>query len=218
MHATGAGAARPSRSRSATRMEDTLDSPPQEVSESPDVPEPTPPGVDKRRLEEQLETLKRKELELRRALALADHPELADAIRRLDGRVYALTRVEAKLAQGLSKSEERRKEVLEKKLEALRAKAAELDAQIAELNAEHESLVHARAAALQAERRAALNELVACLGEHAAALAAAGLDPAELVPEIGRRMDEIRGAAEELVDARRTDQPRDDAPRTESVA
>ena len=184
-------------------MEETLDTPPQEMLS--DSPAEAAPSIDKRRLEGQLESLKRKELELRRALAVADHPELADAIRLLDGRAYALARAEAKLAQGLSKGDERRKQALEKKLDALRAKAAELNAQIAELSAEHENLVHARAAALEAERRAALNELVACLGEHAAALAAAGLDAADLVPEIGVRMAEIRAAAQELVDAPRAE-------------
>ena len=186
-------------------MEETLEIPPQEPAPSAELPDPAARGVDKRRLEEQLEALKRKELELRRALAVADHPELADAIRLLDGRAYALTRAEAKLAQGLSKSEERRKETLEKKLDALRAKAAELDAQIAELSAELATLVDSRLAGLEAERRAALHDLIACLGEHAAGLSAAGLDAADLIPEIGQRMDEIRSAAEALVRARAAD-------------
>ena len=159
---------------------------------------------DKKRLEEQLEALKRKELELRRAIAIADHPELGEAIRLLDGRAYAVVRVEAKIAQGLSKAEDRRKETLEKKLAALRDKRAELDAQIAELELEHASLVRERERALQLERRAALNDLVVTLGEHAAALAAAGLDVADLVPEIGQRMPQIRALAEELVQARAT--------------
>jgi chromosome segregation ATPase len=188
-------------------MEDTLDTSSPAAPAPAELSEPAAPSVDKRRLEQQLEALKRRELELRRTLAVADHPTLADAIRLLDGRAYALTRIEAKLAQGLSKSEERRKETLEKKLGALRAKAAELDGQIAELNAELESLVHARVAALEAERRTALHELVACLGEHAAALAAAGLDAADLVPEIGQRMAEIRSAAQDLVDTPRPERP-----------
>jgi hypothetical protein len=160
------------------------------------------PAVDKKRLEEQLGALKRKELELRRALAIADHPELADAIRLLDGRAYALTRVEGKIALGLSKSEERRKETLDKKLAVLNEKRSELDVQIAELAAERALLVTARAEALEGERLRALHELVAVLGQHSAALAAAGLDVAELVPEIGQRMLEIRAAAEALVAAR----------------
>jgi chromosome segregation ATPase len=182
-------------------MEETLEIPPQEAAPSAEIVDPAARSVDKRRLEEQLEALKRKELELRRALAVADHPELADAIRLLDGRAYALTRAEAKLAQGLSKSEERRKETLEKKLDVLRTKAAELDAQIAELSAELSTLVDARLTGLEAERRAALDDLIACLGEHAAALSAAGLDAADLIPEIGQRMGEIRAAAQALVDA-----------------
>ena len=170
--------------------------------DTPQAAEPAALPVDKKRLEEQLDALKRKELELRRAIAIADHPELADAIRLLDGRAYALMRVEAKIAQGLSKSEERRKDKLEKKLEVLRAKSAELNTELSALTAEHASLVQARTDELESERRAALHELVATLGEHAAALKAAGLDAGELVPDIGQRMAQIRAAAEELVDAR----------------
>lgn len=169
---------------------------------SPGEPAREAERVDRKRLEEQLEALKKKELELRRAIAIADHPDLAEAIRRLDGRAYALVRVETKIAQGLSKAEERRKDGIEKKLETLREKRAELDTQIAALEQEHASLVREREIALQAERREALHDLVLTLGEHAAALAAAGLDAADLVPEIGQRMSEIRAVAEELVQAR----------------
>lgn len=176
--------------------------PHEQEREAEDAPNALAPAVDKKRLEEQLEALKRKEVELRRALAIANHPELADAIRLLDGRAFALTRVEDKIALGLSKSEERRRETLEKKLAGLVEKRAELDAQIAELTAERELLVTARAEALEDERQRALHELVATLGEHAAALASAGLDVGELVPEIGQRMGEIRAAAEALVAAR----------------
>jgi chromosome segregation ATPase len=172
------------------------------VSDSTKAQEPAPLALDKKRIAEQLEALKRKELELRRALAIADHPELADAIRLLDGRAYALVRVESKIAQGLSKSEERRKETLQKKLSGLEEKRAELNAQIAELNGELDQLVNARTDALHSERKAALNDLIAALGEHAAVLAAAGLDVSELVPEIGQRMPEIRAVAEQLVAAR----------------
>ena len=40
---------------------------------------------DRKKIEEQLGALKRKEAELRRALAIADHPALAEAIRALEG-------------------------------------------------------------------------------------------------------------------------------------
>lgn len=170
----------------------------------PNAEEPArePERVDRKRLEEQLEALKKKELELRRAIAIADHPDLAEAIRRLDGRAYALVRVETKITIGLSKAEERRKDGIEKKLETLREKRAELDTQIVALEQEHASLVREREIALQKERSEALHDLVLTLGEHAAALAAAGLDAADLVPEIGQRMDEIRAHAETLVQNR----------------
>ena len=161
-------------------------------------------AVDKKRIEEQLEALKRKELELRRALALADHPALSDAVRRLDGLLYALKRVEEKVDKGPSKAETRRREVIEKKLEALRAKAAELAAQIGQLEAEHATLVREREEALEHERREALEALVLSLGEHSAALSEAGLDAAELVPELGQRLPEIRQVAEQLSAARNT--------------
>jgi chromosome segregation ATPase len=157
---------------------------------------------DRKRLEEQLSALKRKELELRRAIAIADHPELAEAIRCLEGRAFALSRVETKIAQGLSKAEDRRKEALEKKLATLRDKRAELDAQVAELDLELDTLVRERERALLAEQRAALHDLVLTMGEHAAALAAAGLDAGELVPEIAQHMPQIRALAEELVAGR----------------
>jgi chromosome segregation ATPase len=181
-----------------------------EVSEPPDANESAEAGasgaldlpLDKKRLEDQLEALKRKERELRRAIVIADHPGLAEAIRQLEGRAFALSRAEAKLAQGLSKSEARRKETLEKKLATLRAKRAELDGQIDTLDAELRSLVEARTEVLEGERQRALRELVATLGEHTAALTEAGLEAGELVPEIDQRMDELRAVAEELVAAR----------------
>src|SRR5262245_33363436 len=41
------------------------------------------PKNDRKRLSEQLEALRRKEAELLRALAITDHPDLADAIRTI---------------------------------------------------------------------------------------------------------------------------------------
>ena len=182
------------------------DPPPDEGAQpAPNAAEAAPASgdrLDRKRLEEQLSALKRKELELRRAIAIADHPELAEAIRCLEGRAFALTRVETKIAQGLSKAEDRRKEALEKKLAVLRDKRNELDAQIAELELELDSLVRERERALQAEQHAALHDLVMTMGEHASALAAAGLDAGELVPEIAQHMAQIRALAEELVAAR----------------
>lgn len=163
----------------------------------PDDASATP--VDRKRIAEQLEALKRKEAELRRALAISDHPELADAIRALEGRAYAVARAEAKMAQGLSKSEERRRDTLEKKLASLREKRAELDAHIGELEAELSSLTEERVRAFEGERRDAMERLLAALGTHEAALRAAGLEASSLVPEIAGFMPEIRALAEALV-------------------
>jgi chromosome segregation ATPase len=158
--------------------------------------------LDRKRIEEQLEALKRRESELRRALAVADHPELAEAIRALEGCAYALSRAEGKLAQGLSKAEERRRETLEKKLAVAREKRAEIDAQIAELEGELATLTEERTRAFEAERQEAMERLLAALGTHTAALATAGLEASALVPELGRWMPEIRGLAEKLVAGR----------------
>jgi len=157
---------------------------------------------DRRKLEEQLEALKRKEFELRRALSIADHPDLADAIRALEGRAYAIQRAETKLAQGLSKSEERRRETIEKKLASLREKRAELDAQIGALELEQQALGAERAQAFEAERRHALEQLLVTLGTHEPAFRAAGLEATELVPELTRYLPEIQVLAESLVAAR----------------
>src|SRR6187402_2004414 len=82
-------------------------------SEPADEPADEPAGKtapaesDRKRLAEQLHALKRKEFELRRALAAAEHPELAESIRLIEGRAFAVSRVEAKLAEGFSKAEAR---------------------------------------------------------------------------------------------------------------
>lgn len=158
--------------------------------------------ADRRKLEEQLHVLKRKEFELRRALVVADHPELADVIRLLEGRAYALTRAEAKLAQGLTKAEERRRETTEKKLSSLREKRAELDAQIGALESELCSLGAERMQAFEAEQRQALEQLLVALGTHEPALRAAELDAASLVPELAGFLPKVQALAETLVAAR----------------
>jgi chromosome segregation ATPase len=152
----------------------------------------------RKRIEEQLEALKRREAELRRELAVADHPELAEALRVLEGHAYAVARVEAKMAQGLSKAEERRRETLEKKLASAREKRQEIDAQIAELEGELAPLGEARTKAFEAERRDCMERLLAALGTHEAQFQSAGLDSTALVPELARYMPEIRALAESL--------------------
>jgi chromosome segregation ATPase len=154
---------------------------------------------DRKRIADQLDALKRKELELRRALVIADHPELADAVRALGNRAYAVTRAEAKLAQGLSKGEVRRREVLEKKLGSLRSKRAELDTQIAELEGELAQLGTDRLSTFESERMQAMEQLLIALGQHEAALHAAGLEASALVPEIGPWLPELETIAQQLV-------------------
>ncbi|MDB4976676.1 MAG: hypothetical protein JWN48_5017 [Myxococcaceae bacterium] len=166
-------------------------------SEASEAERPT-----RRKLEEQLEALKRKEVELRRALVMADHPELADSIRILQGRAYALERVEAKLALGLSKAELRRRETLQKKLSSLHEKRTELDLQISEVTAELDGLGVERQQGFEAERRQALEELLVALSTHDPALHAAGIEATELVPEIGRWLPEVETLAESLVSKR----------------
>jgi len=157
-----------------------------------------PTQLDRKRLAEQLDALKRKEAELRRALAVADHPELADAIRSLEASAYCVTRAENKLAQGFSKSEARRREVIEKKLSSLREKRAELDTQITTLETELSGLGTQRLAEFELERKNALKDLMIALATHDPALSAAGYDAQSLVPEIGAWMPELEAVAREV--------------------
>jgi hypothetical protein len=173
---------------------DTQDS--AEPSERSEAAAPT--VNDRKRLEEQLDALKRKEFELRRALAVADHPGLGEAIRAIEGRAFAVSRAEAKLAQGLSKSEARRSETIEKKLGALREKRAELDVQISALESELAGLGTERLTTFESERRQALEQLLIALGTHDAALSSAGMEANSLVPEITRWLPEIETLAKQL--------------------
>jgi hypothetical protein len=150
---------------------------------------------ERKRLAEQLDALKRKEFELRRALAAADHPEVADAIRAIEARAIAVSRAEGKLAQGFSKTEARRREVIEKKLVALRAKRVELDGQIGELETELGGLGADRLAAFESERREALEQLMIVMATHDAGLRAAELDLSGLVPDIERWLPELEAVA-----------------------
>jgi hypothetical protein len=180
---------------------------PSEVRSEGDVPadaqasEPVPTSTEeperfsKRKLEEQLEALKRKEAELRRALVVAEHPELADAIRLLQGRTYALERSAEKLALGLTKAELRRRETLQKKRAGLEQKRAELDAEIAGLDGELLSLGVERQRGYEAEHRQALEELLLALGAHVGEVQAAGLEVGELLPDLKRWMPEIERLA-----------------------
>jgi chromosome segregation ATPase len=157
--------------------------------------EPAPTLSERQRIEEQLLTLKRREAELRRALAIADHPALADAIRELEGRVYAVSRAEDKLAQGLSKAEERRRETLERKVATLREKRAELDTQISALDTELAGLGVERTRGFEQERDSALEQLFVAMGIHGGAIEGAGLEAAQLVPELERFLPKVQELA-----------------------
>ena len=122
---------------------------------------------------------------------MADHPGLADAIRQIEGRAYGVSRVEAKMAAGLSKSELRRKETLEKKLASALEKRAEIDTQIAALELELAPLGEARTSAFAVERAEALRTLADMLREHEAALASAQLDVLSLVPSLTAWQSEL---------------------------
>lgn len=153
------------------------------------------PRNERQRLEEQLQNLKRKEAELRCALIATDHPELAEPVGEIQSRAHAISRVEEKLAQGLSKGEVRRREALEKKLNGLRAKRDELDEQIATLEQEHAELGVERMAQFEAERQEALELLMAAFATHADSLKAAGIDPKSLVPDMQRWWPELESIA-----------------------
>jgi chromosome segregation ATPase len=166
-------------------------------AETTETPEETAQS-ERKRLELQLDALKRKESEIRRALAVADHPELAEAIRVIEGRAYALAKADAKLAQGLSKGEARRREAIEKKLGTLREKRSEIDSQITELETEFHGLGTERLAGFEAERREALEQLLIAVASNDAALSAAGLEAEQLVPDLARWLPEVEGLAKQL--------------------
>lgn len=171
-----------------------------ETAASETAPAEMPP--DRKKIEEQLGALKRKEAELRRALAIADHPALGEAIRAVEGRVYAVTRAEAKMAEGLSKSESKKRETLEKKLGVARAKRDEIQATIDALEAELAPLGEERARAAEAERKDAMERLLAALATHDDAFRAAGVEASALVPELGRLLPDVQAMAESLVATR----------------
>jgi hypothetical protein len=165
------------------------------------------PQVTRKRLAEQLDALKRKEAELRRALAVADHPEIAEAIRTIEGRVYAVKRAETKISQGFSKSEARRRDVIEKKLGTLREKRAELDQQISTLETELGTLGSDRLATFESERAQALEQLFIALATHDPALHAAGFESSNLLPELSEWMPEIEALAKTVSERSPVAQP-----------
>ncbi len=162
-------------------------------------------ALDRKRIEEQLALLEKKRLELSRALTVADHPELADPIRMVEGRLYAVSRVEERMREGLSKAEARKVETLGKKRQALLAKKAELDAKRAELDTEVAGidrelagLGEERTLAFEREREQALEALVVMLAQLGPKFDAANVELTAVVPELGARMDEVRAAAHAL--------------------
>lgn len=180
---------------------------PQKTAPQKTAPEGTAPEADakpdadgnsaeRRQIEEQLAELERKQSELRRALAIANHPTLADAIREIEGRAYGVSRVETRLAEPLSKPEQRQRAKLEKKIQSLQDKRRALDAQIEELEAQLAPLTHERVDGLRAEHEDALRALFAVLATHSNALDEAGLQAASLVPELERWLPQLRSMAE----------------------
>ena len=153
-----------------------------------------PPAREK--IEAQLRDLQRKEAELRRALAVADHPDLGDAIREVEGRAFGVTRAEQKLADPLSKSESKRRDTLEAKLAKAKTKRDDIELEIMRLEEELAPLGEARLAMLREAREEALLKLLAAMNRHADAFAAADLDEVALVPDLARWLPELRALAD----------------------
>ena len=163
------------------------------------------PAKERQRIEEQLALLEQKKRELSKALVLADHPALQGPLRTIEGKLYAVSRVETQMAAGLSKSEEKRKESLAKKREMLALKKADLAAKLAEI--EDQILVidkdllalgDDRRDAFEAERTSALEALVMVLSQHGRVFDTAKVDPASIVEGLAARMGEVQETAERL--------------------
>lgn len=152
--------------------------------------------AERKRIEEQLAMLEKKQAELRRALAIADHPELGEAIREIEGRIYRASKAQTKLENPLTKSEVRQRDKLAKKLETARAKRAELDQTIASLETELNALGEGRIEGLKAEHDAAVRALFATLARYAEAFESAGLQAANLIPELKAWLPTLRALAE----------------------
>lgn len=182
------------------------------VDAAPRNPRPNArPVTPRKQIQDQLEALKRKEAELRRALAIADHPDLTEPLRIVEGRAYAVARVESKMAQGLSKAEEKRRDTLQKKLSGLVTKRDELNTQIEGLEAELRSLIDEREQGFAEERREAMKQLVMALGAHEAAFREADLDLENLMPEIVEWRSELEATAEAMAAAGSSDEDSDDS-------
>lgn len=160
---------------------------------------------ERRRLEAELAAIEKKREELGRALVVNAHPELADPIRVLTGRLYAVARVEERMREPLSKAEVRKVESLGKKRESLLAKRAELDAKRAEIESEigtvdHElaQLGEERTKGFERERGEALEQLVVSLAQLGPSFDAAGVDPVRLVDGLAQRMPDVKSTAEQL--------------------
>jgi chromosome segregation ATPase len=184
-----------------------IDAPREATTETPSSAGGDAAVLDRRRIEEQLAQLERKRLELSRALLVADHPDLADPIRIVEGRLYAIERVEARMREGLSKSESRRVETLGKKRDTLSdkrveldRKRAELDEEIAGVDRELAALGEERERAFERERGEALEALVVALAQHGGVFDAAAVEPSAVVPGLASRMSELRATAHALAD------------------
>jgi hypothetical protein len=73
---------------------------------------PEDTAAERRRLEAELAAIEKKREELARALIVNAHPELAEPIRVLTGRLYAVARVEERMREPLSKAEVRARPVV----------------------------------------------------------------------------------------------------------
>jgi hypothetical protein len=160
---------------------------------------------ERRRLEAELAAIERKREELARALIVNAHPELADPIRVLTGRLYAVARVEERMREPLSKAEVRKAESLGKKRESLLAKRAELDVKRTEIEAEFGAVDHdlaqlgvERTKGFERERCDALEQLVVSLAQLGPSFDAAGVDPVRLVDGLAQRMPDVKSTAEAL--------------------
>jgi len=144
--------------------------------------EPPVPLLDRQRLEQELRAVRRKELELMRAIVVADHPQLGEALTVLETHMQRVVSAQQQLAEGLSESDRRRHAELTELMNGLKQQRADLNLEIEAHECELRALGEERSQRLQFAEREALHALATAHQEHERSLLSAGANLEVLLP------------------------------------